>query len=191
MFYPGSLGYPDSGSWASRQYQMGAPSCGMGFKLEQLLVGHIHKFCATVNLHIFSLKYNYITFHPPSSPSQLLSLHFLPSPPTLKLIASFSLIVICICVYLYTHIYKCKLFSLFWLCDYCHNADQSALDNHKGTTPWERLITLPVVIICCESSSPKNGTPQIPSSTLTGSCILSSSQVTLHLPRIIYNMCMC
>lgn len=69
-------------------------------------------------------------------------------PPTLKLIASFSLIVICLCVYMYTHIYKCKLFSLFWLCDYCLNADQSALDNHKGTTPWERLIILLVVIIC-------------------------------------------
>ena len=43
-FYPRSLGYLATDSWASRKCQSWARSHGMGLMLDQSLAGHSHKF---------------------------------------------------------------------------------------------------------------------------------------------------
>lgn len=45
---PRSVGYPASGSWSFRRCLPRASFCGIGIKLDQSLVGHFHKFCASI-----------------------------------------------------------------------------------------------------------------------------------------------
>lgn len=47
-FYRRSLGFPFSSSWPFKQCRARAPSHCMGLQLNQTLVGHPHKFCATL-----------------------------------------------------------------------------------------------------------------------------------------------
>ena len=44
-FSPRSLSYFVSSSWSSKQCWVWVPSCGMGLKSNQLLVGYFHKLC--------------------------------------------------------------------------------------------------------------------------------------------------
>lgn len=54
-FYLRSLGYCVSGSQTSKRYLVWALSYGMGPKLNQSLVGHSHKFCATIAKEILAV----------------------------------------------------------------------------------------------------------------------------------------